>query len=78
MQVSRRSKQSNGTVAPPPCGATARLALAHMIALRLGWCLFGDFLRASTGLEDLDDRMFASSAGQTVASILGAEYRGGK
>src|SRR6476469_162917 len=25
----------------------ARLAAAHTIALQLGWCLFGDFLRAS-------------------------------
>jgi AcrR family transcriptional regulator len=51
----------------------ARLAAAHTIALQLGWCLFGDFLRASTGLEDLDDRMFARSIGSTVALILDAE-----
>ena len=42
----------------------ARLAAAHTIALQLGWCLFGDFLRASTGLEDLDDRTFARSIGK--------------
>lgn len=51
----------------------ARLAAAHTIALQLGWCLFGDFLRASTGLEDLDDRTFARSVGNTVALILDAE-----
>jgi TetR/AcrR family transcriptional regulator, repressor for neighboring sulfatase len=51
----------------------ARLAAAHTIALQLGWCLFGGFLRASTGLEGLDDRTFARSVGKTVARILDAE-----
>jgi AcrR family transcriptional regulator len=51
----------------------ARLAAAHTIALQLGWCLFGDFLRASTGLEDLDHRTFARSIGSTVTLILDAE-----
>jgi hypothetical protein len=51
----------------------ARLAAAHTIALQLGWCLFGDFLRASTGLEDLDDRTFARSIGNTVSIIFDAE-----
>ncbi len=61
-----------------PTELSARLASAHTIGLQLGWCLFGDFLRASTGLEDLDDRTFARSVGQTVSSILGTEYREGK
>ena len=60
-----------------PTELSARLAAAHTIALQLGWCLFGDFLRASTGLEDMDDRTFVRSVGETVASILGAQYRGG-
>jgi AcrR family transcriptional regulator len=51
----------------------ARLAAAHTIALQLGWVLFGDFLRASTGLEDLDDRTFARSIGSAVALIFDAE-----
>ena len=51
----------------------ARLAAAHTVALQLGWCLFGDFLRASTGLADLDDRTFARSIGSAVALILDAE-----
>ena len=51
----------------------ARLAAAHTIALQLGWVLFGDFLRASTGLQDLDDRTFARSVGKTVARILDTE-----
>jgi len=53
------------------------VAAAHTIALQLGWVLFGDFLRASTGLEDMDDRTFVRSVGETAASILGAQYRGG-
>ena len=56
---------------------SARLAAAHTIAMQLGWCLFSDFLRASTGLEDVDDRTFARSVGDTVALILNADYREG-
>jgi AcrR family transcriptional regulator len=48
----------------------AGLAAAHTIALQLGWCLFGDFLRASTGLDDVDARTFAKSVGNAVARIL--------
>jgi TetR/AcrR family transcriptional regulator, repressor for neighboring sulfatase len=51
----------------------AQLAAAHTIALQLGWVLFGDFLRASTGLGELDDRTFARSIGNTVALIFDAE-----
>jgi hypothetical protein len=61
-----------------PTDLSARLATAHAIALQLGWCLFGDFLRASTGLEDMDDSTFVRSIGPTTASILGAQYRGGQ
>lgn len=61
-----------------PTDLSARLAAAHTIALQLGWCLFGDFLRASTGLEDMDNRTFVRSIGETAASILGAQYRGGQ
>jgi AcrR family transcriptional regulator len=56
-----------------PTERGARLAAAHTIALQMGWCLFGGFLRASTGLEDLDDRTFARSVGTTVAKILEPE-----
>jgi AcrR family transcriptional regulator len=55
-----------------PTDLGARLAAAHTIALQLGWCLFGDFLRASTGLDDLDGGTFARSVGDTVARILDA------
>lgn len=64
-----------------PSELSARLAAAHTIALQLGWCLFGDFLRASTGLdemEEMDERTFVRAVGQTVAAILGAQYRGGQ
>lgn len=60
-----------------PSDLSARLAAAHTIALQLGWVLFGDFLRASTGLEDMEDRTLLRSVGETAASILGAQYRGG-
>lgn len=30
---------------------SARLALAHTFALQFGWCLFGPFVRAATGVE---------------------------
>jgi AcrR family transcriptional regulator len=53
-----------------PTDLGARLAAAHTTALQLGWCLFGDFLRASTGLDDLDGHTFARSVGDTVARIL--------
>jgi TetR/AcrR family transcriptional regulator, repressor for neighboring sulfatase len=51
----------------------ARLAAAHTIALQLGWVLFGGFLRASTGLEDLDHHTFAQSIGNTVGLIIDAQ-----
>jgi AcrR family transcriptional regulator len=56
-----------------PTDLDARLAAAHAIALQLGWVLFGGFLRASTGLEDLDDRTFARSIGKTVGLIIDAQ-----
>jgi AcrR family transcriptional regulator len=56
-----------------PTDLDARLAAAHTIALQLGWVLFGGFLRASTGLEDLDDRTFARSIGNTVGLIIDAQ-----
>ncbi|OBF29282.1 TetR family transcriptional regulator [Mycobacterium sp. ACS1612] len=56
-----------------PGDLDARLAAAHTVALQLGWVLFDDFLRASTGLENLDDRVFARSVGEVVGRILDAE-----
>lgn len=56
-----------------PTDLGARLATAHTIALQLGWCLFGDFLRASTGLDDVDGQTFARSVGETVSRILDAD-----
>jgi TetR/AcrR family transcriptional regulator, repressor for neighboring sulfatase len=46
-----------------PSERSARLAAAHITALQLGWRMFSDFLRASTGLGDLtDDELSASLA----------------
>ena len=56
-----------------PTDVSARLATAHTIALQLGWCVFGGFLRASTGLEDLDERTFAQSVGNVVGLIIDAQ-----
>jgi AcrR family transcriptional regulator len=55
-----------------PNELSARLAAAHTIALQLGWCLFDGFLRASTGLEDVEDRTFARSVGNVVRLIIDA------
>jgi hypothetical protein len=33
---------------------------------------------SAAGLEDMDNRTFVPCIGETVASVLGAEYRGGQ
>ena len=50
-------------------GLEARLAAAHTIALQLGWCLFGGFLRASTGWR-ISTIARLPVIGNTVNSIL--------
>jgi AcrR family transcriptional regulator len=52
-----------------PTERSARLAAAHLTALQLGWRLFADFLRASTGLDDLTDEELAESLSETTSSI---------
>lgn len=47
----------------------ARLAVAHINALQLGWRLFGDFLRASAGLDDLTDEELAQSIAGAIAAM---------
>jgi TetR/AcrR family transcriptional regulator, repressor for neighboring sulfatase len=44
-----------------PTERSARLAVAHITALQLGWRMFSDFLRASTGLDDLTDEELTMS-----------------
>ena len=48
----------------------ARLAAAHVNALRLSWRLFGDFLRRSAGLDDLTDDELAQSLAQATSRIV--------
>lgn len=52
-----------------PTERAARLAAAHVIALQQSWRLFGDFLRASTGLDDLTDDELAQSLREATQRI---------
>jgi AcrR family transcriptional regulator len=52
-----------------PTDRSARLAAAHVNALQLSWRLFGDFLRASTGLDDLTDDELARSLAEATSRI---------
>jgi hypothetical protein len=52
-----------------PTERSARLTAAHVTALQLGWRLFGDFLRSSTGLDDLTDGELAQSLSEAISSI---------
>lgn len=47
----------------------ARLAAAHGVALQVGWRLFGDFLRAATGLTDIPDSEIQASLDSVTAHI---------
>ena len=49
---------------------SARLAAAQAIALQLGWRLFEDFLRASTGLDDLPTDQLQQSINTEIARII--------
>ncbi|MCX2933174.1 helix-turn-helix domain containing protein [Mycobacterium sp. CVI_P3] len=49
-----------------PTEESARLAAAHLMALQLGWRLFGDFLRASTGIDGIDDETLQHSIGEAA------------
>jgi len=51
----------------------ARLAAAHVNALRLSWRLFGDFLRISAGLDDLTDDELTQSLAQATSRIARPE-----
>jgi TetR/AcrR family transcriptional regulator, repressor for neighboring sulfatase len=56
-----------------PSRRSAQLAAAHINALQIGWRLFGDFLRASTGLEDLTDAELQQSLTDAVARLAGGD-----
>jgi TetR/AcrR family transcriptional regulator, repressor for neighboring sulfatase len=55
-----------------PDDRSARLAAAHLNALQIGWRLFGDFLRASTGLEELTDDELQRSLAEVTGRVTGA------
>ncbi|KAA0092062.1 TetR/AcrR family transcriptional regulator [Mycolicibacterium sp. P1-18] len=53
--------------------ADARLAVAHTVALGLGWRLFGPFLRAAAGLEDVPEAELRRAVDlQTTRLLTGA------
>lgn len=54
-----------------PTERGARLAAAHLNALQIGWRLFGDFLRASTGLDDLTDDELQRSLAEVSGRVTG-------
>ena len=54
--------------------ADTRLAVAHSVALGLGWRLFGPFIRAAAGLEDVPEAELRRAAqAQSVRIMSSAE-----
>jgi TetR/AcrR family transcriptional regulator, repressor for neighboring sulfatase len=53
----------------------ARLAAAHVNALHLSWRLFGDFLRASAGVDDVTDAELAESIAAATHRIATPDER---
>jgi AcrR family transcriptional regulator len=51
--------------------AEARIAAAHALAMQLGWRLFGPFLRAATGLQDVPAEKMRRSLDARMAAMLG-------
>jgi AcrR family transcriptional regulator len=49
---------------------TARLAAGHVVALELGWRLFEPFLRAATGLEDIDSSTLWRATSEASRRLL--------
>ena len=49
---------------------SARVAVANAAALQLGWRLFGPFLRAATGIEDLAESQLRELVGSEMARIV--------
>lgn len=52
--------------------ADARLAVAHTVALGLGWRLFGPFVRAAAGLEDVPEAELKRAVDLQVTRLLTA------
>lgn len=53
-----------------PDDRSARLAVANAIALQLGWRLFGPFLRASAGLDDMPEKQLRDAVNAEIARII--------
>lgn len=51
--------------------ADTRIAVAHSVALGLGWRLFSPFLRAAAGLEDIPEEELRRAAQMQSIRILG-------
>ena len=49
----------------------ARVATADALALHLGWRLFGPFLKAATGLDDVQPRDIGGATTNPVTNLLG-------
>lgn len=49
-----------------------RLAAAHSLAVYVSWCLFGDFLRAATGLKDVPEADVQASILAAAAALCAA------
>lgn len=48
----------------------ARIAAANAVALQLGWRLFGPFLRAASGLEDLPAEDLRAAVNAEIARVI--------
>lgn len=53
-----------------------RLAAAHSLAVSVSWCLFGDFLRAATGLKDISEADLQASILAVAGTLCAAPGRG--
>lgn len=49
---------------------SARMAAANAVALQLGWRLFGPFLRASAGLDDISDATLRDAVNAEVRRVI--------
>ncbi|MFE3758872.1 TetR/AcrR family transcriptional regulator [Nocardia tengchongensis] len=55
---------------------TARIALANAVAFQLGWRLFGPFLRAAAGIEDVAESDLREAVNAEMARIFRPAHSG--
>lgn len=53
----------------------ARLAVADRVALQLGWKLFGSFLRAAAGLQDVPEAELRAAVDARIAGVTSQTER---